>query len=102
MYTHVDIFSTFSVVVLQTATISKNDDSYHTPNGHNSANTAEMSLYDAVNPGCQDDLIKENYGNINADETLVDSLTDALTAITFDTGNTDAADTRFVYMRHTL
>ena len=81
------------MVVLQTASISKIDDSYHTLTGHNdSANTAEMSLYDAINSGCQDDLIKANNGNINAEETLVESITDALTAITFDTGNTDAAD----------
>ena len=51
-----------------------------------------MSLYDAINQECQDDLIKENNGNINAEETLVESLTDALTAITFNTGNTDATD----------
>ena len=86
------------MVVLQTTSISKNADSYHTPNGHNpSASTAEKSLYDAFNPGCQDDLIQDTDRNVNAKETLVESLTDALTAITFDQGNTETADIHETY-----
>ena len=86
------------MVVLQTASISKNTNNYHTHNGHNpSANTAERSLYDAVNPGCQDDLFQDTDRNVNAGETLVESLTDALTAITFDPVNTDVADINETY-----
>ena len=51
-----------------------------------------VTLHDAINPGCQDDLIKEKNRNIYVAETLVESLTDALTAITFDPGNTYVAD----------
>ena len=87
------------MVVLQTASISKNADSYNPTDGQSpSTNTAvDRSLYDAVNPGCQDELTESNGKTATAEESLVASLTDALTAMTFDQENMDVPDVNESY-----
>ena len=46
---------------------------------------------------CRNGLIQDKNRNVNAGESLVKSLTDALTAIIFDQGNTESADIHEAY-----
>ena len=89
------LFSYFSVVVLQTSSISQNADSLNATSEHSpGTNTVvDRSSNNVVNPACKSNLTKLSERNDTAEASLVASLTDAVTAIT----NIDGADVNETY-----
>ena len=92
-------FFFFSVVVFQSSSISQNADSLNATDEHNpgSNTVVDRSGNNVVNPACKDNLTELSERNTTAEASLVASLTDAVTAITFDQGNLDGADVNETY-----
>ena len=93
------LFSYLQDVVLQTSSISQNADSLNATSEHSpGTNTVVVrSCKNVVNPACKDNNTELIDRNATAEESLVASLTDAVTTITFDQGNIDGADVNEIY-----